>query len=68
MKHISRMKKEFEFQIERGDNMLVATCHEPEMATQGENLDQLPAMIRALVRGRFDDGDERLSWHTRTIA
>jgi hypothetical protein len=26
------MKKELVFQIEQDDNMLVATCHEPEMA------------------------------------
>src|SRR6266513_548614 len=56
------MKKEFIFQIEQDDDMLVATCHEPEMATQGENLDELIAMIRDLVRCRFDEKDERLGW------
>jgi hypothetical protein len=35
------MTKEFAFQIEQDENMLVATCHEPEMATRGENLDEL---------------------------
>ena len=54
------MKKEFVFQIEQDEAMLVATCHDPEMATQGENLDELPAMIRDLIRCRFDEGDERL--------
>ena len=47
------MKKEFVFQIEQDDEMLVATCHEPEMATQGENLDELLYMIRDLVDCRF---------------
>ena len=47
------MKQEFAFQIEQDDNMLVATCHEPEMATQGENLDELLAMIRDLIRCRI---------------
>jgi predicted RNase H-like HicB family nuclease len=63
--HNYRMKKEFVFQIEQDDDMLVATCHEPEMATQGENLDELLAMIRDLIRCRFDDGDERLAWPIR---
>lgn len=65
MRHNSHMKKEFVFQIEQDDDMLVATCHEPEMATQGENLDELLAMIRDLIRCRFDDGDERLAWPVR---
>ena len=65
MRHNYRMKKEFVFQIEQDEDMLVATCHEPEMATQGENLDELPAMIRDLIRCRFDDGDERLAWPIR---
>lgn len=59
------MKKEFVFQIEQDDAMLVATCHEPEMATQGGNLDELLAMIRDLIRCRFDEGDERLGWPIR---
>ena len=59
------MKKEFVFQIEQDDDMLVATCHDPEMATQGENLDELIAMIRDLVRCRFDEKDERLGWPIR---
>ena len=36
--------------------MLVATCHETEMATQGENLDELLVVIRDLVRCRFEEG------------
>ena len=59
------MKKEFVFQIEQDDDMLVATCHDPEMATQGENLDELIAMIRDLVRCRFDEKDERSGWRIR---
>jgi hypothetical protein len=59
------MKNEFVFQIEQDENMLVATCHEPEMATQGENLDELPAMIRDLIRCRFGESDERLWWPIR---
>ena len=59
------MKKEFIFQIEQDEDMLVATCHEPEMATQGENLDELLAMIRDLVQCRFGEKDERLNWPIR---
>jgi hypothetical protein len=61
VRHNDRMKKEFVFQIEQDDDMLVATCHEPEMATQGENLDELLAVIRDLIRCRFGEGDERLA-------
>jgi len=59
------MKKELVFAIEQDEEMLVATCHEPEMATQGETLDELLAMIRDLIRCRFDDKDERLGWSIR---
>jgi len=59
------MKKEFLFEIEQDEDMLVATCHQPEMATQGENLDDLLAMIRDLIRCRFDEGDDRLNWLIR---
>jgi hypothetical protein len=48
------MKKEFVFQIEQDEDMLVATCHDPEMATQGESLDDLLVMIRDLLRCRFE--------------
>lgn len=53
------MKKEFVFEVEQDGNALVAVCHEPEMATQGETLDTLLAMIRDLVQCRFDENDER---------
>lgn len=59
------MTKEFIFQIEQDDETLVATCHEPEMATQGENLDELLAMIRDLVQCRFGENDEHLNWPIR---
>ncbi|MGO8766996.1 MAG: 2-oxoisovalerate dehydrogenase [Limisphaerales bacterium] len=59
------MKKEFVFEVEQDGEMLVATCHEPEMATQGNTLDELLAMIRDLVQCRFDENDERLRWPIR---
>jgi predicted RNase H-like HicB family nuclease len=59
------MKKEFVLQIEQDEEMLVATCHEPEMVTQGKTLDELLVMIRDLVRCRFEDKDERLGWPIR---
>ena len=59
------MKKEFVFQIELDEDMLVAICHEPEMATQGTTLDELIAMIRDLIQCRFDKNDERLQWPIR---
>jgi len=54
------MKKELLFEIEQDEGMLVAVCHDPEMATQGETLEELLAMIRDLAQCRFDLGDERL--------
>ena len=59
------MSNELVFQVEQDDDLLVAVCHNPEMATQGENLAELTEMIRDLVRCRFDEGDERLSWRIR---
>jgi predicted RNase H-like HicB family nuclease len=56
------MTKQLVFQVEQDQEMLVAVCHEPEMATQGESLEHLLAMVRDLVRCRFEDGDERLRW------
>jgi len=56
------MKKEFVFEVEQYDNMFVAVCHEPEMATQGETLDELLAMIRDLVQCGFHENDERRHW------
>ncbi|HZM05463.1 MAG TPA: hypothetical protein VFC44_20885 [Candidatus Saccharimonadales bacterium] len=59
------MKKDLVFQIEKGEDMLAAVCHEPEMATQGENLDELLGMIRDIIHCRFDEEDERLGWPIR---
>ena len=47
------------------EDVLVAVCHQPEMATQGGTLEELIAMIRDLARCRFEDGDERLHWPVR---
>ena len=51
------MSKELVFLVEQDEDMLEAVCHEPEMATQGENFEELIVMIRDLVRCRFDDGE-----------
>lgn len=59
------MKKQFVFEIDQDDDMLVAVCHAPEMATQGANLDELIAMIRDLIQCRFAENDERLQWPIR---
>jgi hypothetical protein len=59
------MNKELVFQIEQDEDTMVAVCHEPEMATQGENIEELIAMIRDLIQCRFDPGDERLTWPVR---
>lgn len=59
------MKKELIFEIEQEDGSFVAVCHEPEMATQGDTLEELVAMIRDLVKCRFDEGDEHLGWPIR---
>jgi predicted RNase H-like HicB family nuclease len=45
------------FHVEQDDGWLVATCHDPEMATQAQSLDDLLPMIRDLVNCRFDAGD-----------
>jgi hypothetical protein len=50
------------FEVEQDGDWLVATCHDPEMATQAETLEELPVMIRDLVQCRFDPGDQRLKW------
>jgi predicted RNase H-like HicB family nuclease len=56
------MKKELLFEIEQDEGVLVAVCHDPEMATQGNTLEELVGMIRDLIQCRFDPGDERLQW------
>jgi predicted RNase H-like HicB family nuclease len=59
------MKKELIFDIEQEDGGFVAICHEPEMATQGDTLEELVAMIRDLVKCRFGEGDKHLGWLIR---
>ena len=59
------MKKELTFGIEREGDGFVAVCHEPEMATQGDTLEELAAMIRDLVKCRFCEGDKRHTWPIR---
>ena len=59
------MKNELIFEIEQEDGTFVAVCHEPEMATQGETLEDLVAMIKDLVRCRFENEDARLRWPIR---
>ena len=54
-----------QFHVEQDGEWFVATCHEPELATQAESLDTLPAMIRDLVRCRFEEGAPQLRWPIR---
>ena len=56
---------ELHFHVEEDGGWLVATCHAPEMATQAESLDALPAMIRDLVRCRFEPDAPQLRWPIR---
>ena len=60
------MKKELVFEIEQEDGVFVAVCHEPEMATQSDSLGELAAMVRDLVKCRFEEGDEHLVWPIRS--
>jgi predicted RNase H-like HicB family nuclease len=57
--------KELAFHVEQDEGWFIATCHQPEMATQAESLDELIPMIRDLVACHFDPGDERLQWPIR---
>jgi hypothetical protein len=52
--------KELAFQVEQDAGWLVATCHDPEMVTQAESLDELVPMIRDLISCRFEPGDAQL--------
>lgn len=56
---------ELVFEVEQDDGWLVATCHDPEMATQAESLEELGPMIRDLVDCRFDPDDPRRTWSIR---
>lgn len=53
------MNKELVFDVEQDEGIFVATCHNPEMATQGETLEQLIVMKSAALfnaRDLFFDG------------
>ncbi|RPH30071.1 hypothetical protein EHM92_09485 [bacterium] len=65
MPHSFFVKKEFIFNVEQDEDMLVAICPEPEMATQGQDLEELILMIRDLIQCRFEEGDERTRWPIR---
>ena len=58
------MKKELVFEVEQEDGTFVAVCREPEMATQGDSLEELVAMIKDLIRCRFEGG-EQSRWSIR---
>jgi len=47
------------FHIEQDEGWLIATCHDPEMATQAETLEALVPMIRDLIQCRFDEDDPK---------
>ncbi|MBU6402878.1 MAG: hypothetical protein KGS61_21370 [Verrucomicrobia bacterium] len=53
------------FEVEQDDGWFVATCHEPEMATQAQSLDDLGPMIRDLVSCRFEPGEPQRGWPIR---
>lgn len=56
---------ELVFEVEQDGEWLVATCHDPEMATQAEGIETLGPMIRDLVNCRFDRDDPQRRWPVR---
>ena len=50
---------ELNFDVRNEEGLLVAVCHEPEMATQGRTMEELIHMVRELIQCHFDEGDER---------
>ena len=56
---------ELVFHVEQDGSWLVATCHEPEMATQAGRLEELVPMIRDLVLCRFEQNELQRSWPIR---
>ena len=50
---------ELHFDVREEDGLLIAVCHEPEMATRGRTLEELIQMVRELIECHFDDADER---------
>jgi hypothetical protein len=56
---------ELVFEIEQDGEWLVATCHNPEMATQAETIEELAPMIRDLVSCRFEPDEPQRRWPIR---
>ncbi len=50
---------ELNFDVRGEGGLLVAVCHEPEMATQGQTMEELIQMVRELIHCHFDEGDAR---------
>lgn len=53
------MKNELVFDVSEENGLFVAVCHEPDMATQAQSMDELVKMVRELIDCHFDEGDER---------
>jgi predicted RNase H-like HicB family nuclease len=56
---------ELVFEVEQDGEWLVATCHNPEMATQAETIEALAPMIRDLVSCRFEIDEPQRQWPIR---
>lgn len=56
---------ELVFEIEQDGDRLMATCHDPEMATQAATFDELGPMVRDLVECRFEPGAAQRTWPIR---
>lgn len=50
---------ELNFDVREEGGLLVAVCHEPEMATHGRTMEELIQMVRELILCHFDEGDAR---------
>jgi len=61
------VKKELAFDVEQEDETFIAVCHDPEIATPGDTLGELVAMIPDVVKCRFDERDERLFACTSSV-
>ncbi len=57
--------KELVFDVEQDGGWFIATCHNPEMATQAESLEELGPMIRDLIACRFESGDAERTFPIR---
>ena len=49
---------ELNFDVRKEGELLVAVCHEPEMATHGRTMEELIQMVRELILCHFDVGDK----------